>query len=211
MRPGYRPAALSGGNIVLKILALSAAAALVAAPVLAAPLPGAPPVIPPSKIVSAASGAWTDDGSVGRAVLIDDDDNASVDLVIYSGNSVNPDQGLKLTAFAHDIASSGNMMGNTAELRQTQKGALQIYSENMAIGRDKWERTMTLAYRGGHFVVAGLTMSAFDDLKPNSGVSCDLNFLSGVGKLGKKTLKIAAGGVPVEKWTEDMIPVACQG
>ncbi len=196
---------------MLKILALSAAAILAAAPVFAAPLPGAPPAVPPSKIVSAASGAWTDDGSVGRAVLIDDDDNASVDLVIYSGNSTNPDQGLKLAAFAHDIASSGNMMGNTAELRQTQKGALQIYSENMAIGRDKWERTMTLAYRGGHFVVAGLTMSAFDDLKPNSGVSCDLNFLSGVGKLGKKTLKVAAGGIPVDKWSEDMIPAACNG
>lgn len=196
---------------MLKIVALSALAILTAAPVLAAPLPGAPPVVPPSKIVSAASGAWTDDGSVGRAVLIDDDDNASVDLVIYSGNSTNPDQGLKLSAFAHDIASSGNMMGNTAELRQTQKGALQIYSENMAIGRDKWERTMTLAFRGGHFVVAGLTMTAFDDLKPNSAVSCDLNFLSGTGKMGKKTLKVAAGGIPVDKWSEDMVPAACTG
>lgn len=201
---------------MLKILALSAFAALVALPVLAAPphpasLPGAPPVVPPSKIVSATSGSWTDDGSVGRAVLIDDDDNASVDLVIYRGDSTNPDQGLKLAAFAHDIASSGNMMGNTAELRQTQKGALQIYSENMAIGRDKWERTMTLAFRGGHFVVAGLTLTAFDDLNPNSAISCDLNFLSGVGKSGRKTLKVAAGGIPVEKWTEDMIPKACQG
>ena len=196
---------------MLKTLTCSLLALLVATPVVAAPPPGAPPVIPPSKIVSAASGAWTDDGSIGRAVLIDDDDNASVDLAIYSGNSVNPDQGLKLSAFAHDIASSGNMAGNTAELRQTQKGALQIYSENMAVGRDKWERTMTLAFRGGHFVVAGLTLTAFDDLNPNSAISCDLNYLSGIGKSGKKTLKVAAGGVPLDKWTEDLIPKACQG
>ena len=195
---------------MLKIVAASAVAVLLASPVLAAPAPGAPSAIPPSKIISATTGAWTDDGSMGRAVLIDDADNDSVDLVIYTGDSTNPDQGLKLAAFAHDIASSGNMFGNTAELRETKKGALQVYSENTAVGRDKWERTMTLAFRGGHFVVSGLTMSAYDDLNPNAATSCDLNFLSGVGKSGKKTLKIAAGGIPVEKWSEDMIPKTCQ-
>jgi hypothetical protein len=194
---------------MLKILTLSALAAVIAAPVWAAP-PAAPNAVPPSKIVSAASGAWTDDGSMGRALLIDDPDNDSVDLAIYTGNSADPSQDLKLAAFAHDIASSGNMAGNTAELRQTKKGALQVYSENTAIGRDKWERTMTLAWRGGHFVVAGLTLSDYDDLSPGSGVSCDINYLSGVAKSGRKTLKVSAGGIPVEKWTEDMIPKACQ-
>ena len=196
-----------------KILALSALATLLASTAFAAPppLPGAPPAVPPSKIVSATTGAWTDDGSMGHAVLIDDPDNDSVDLAIYTGDSANPDQGLKLAAFAHDIASSGNMFGNTAELRQTKKGALQVYSENTAVGRDKWERTMTLAFRGGHFVVSGLTMTSYDDLDPNSAVACDLNFLSGVGKSGKKTLKIAAGGIPLDKWSEDLIPKHCQG
>jgi hypothetical protein len=201
---------------MLKIVALSTAAALLASPpltspVLAAPPPGAPPAISPSKIVSATSGGWTNDGSMGHAVLIDDEDNASVDLAIYTGDSANPDQGLKLAAFAHDIASSGNMFGNTAELRQTKTGGLQVYSENTAVGRDKWERTMSLAYRGGHFVVSGLTMMAYDDLNPNGGGgSCDINFLTGVAKSGKKTIKVAAGGIPVEKWSEDMIPKACQ-
>ena len=194
---------------MLKILTLSVLAALFAAPALAAP-PAAPGAIPPNKIVSATSGAWTDDGSMGRAILIDDSDNSSVDLAIYTGDSTNPDQGLKLAAFAHDIASSGNMFGNTAELRQTKKGALQVYSENTAVGRDKWERTMTLAYRGGHFVVSGLTLSAYDDLSPGSGGSCDINFLSGKAKAGRKMIRLPAGGIPVEKWTEDMIPKACQ-
>ncbi len=194
---------------MLKILTLSALAALIAAPALAAP-PAAPSAIPPSKIVSAASGAWTDDGSMGRAILIDDSDNDSVDLAIYIGNSADPSQALKLAAFAHDIASSGNMAGNTAELRQNKTGALQVYSENTAIGRDKWERTMTLAWRGGHFVVSGLTMSAYDDLSPGSGGSCDINFLSGKAKAGRRMIHLPAGGIPVEKWTEDMIPKACQ-
>ncbi len=199
---------------MLKIVTLSAAAVLLATPVLAAPPsaspPGAPASIAPSKIVSATSGGWTDDGSMGRAILIDDPENDSVDLAIYIGNSTDPDQGLKLAAFAHDIASSGNMFGNTAELRQTQKGALQVYSENTAIGRDKWERTMTLAFRNGHFVVSGLTLSAYDTLDPKAGGSCDINFLSGAGKAGKKAIKVTAGGIPLEKWTEDMIPKACQ-
>ena len=194
---------------MLKILTLSAMAALLAAPALAAP-PAAPSAIAPSKIVSAASGAWTDDGSMGRAILIDDSDNASVDLAIYIANSADPSQDLKLAAFAHDIASSGNMFGNTAELRQSKKGALQVYSENTAVGRDKWERTMTLAYRGGHFVVSGLTLSAYDDLRPGSDSSCDINFLSGKAKAGRRMIRLPAGGIPVEKWTEDMIPKACQ-
>ena len=194
---------------MLKSVALSAAALLLALPV-SAFAQAAPANISPGKVVSATSGAWTNDGSQGRAVLIDDPDNASVDLAIYTGDSANPGQTLKLAAFAHDIASSGNMDGNTAELRQNRKGALQVYSENTAVGRDKWERTMTLAFRGGHFVVAGLTLSDYDDLNPNSGLSCDINYLSGVAKKGKKTLKVTSGGIPVEKWTEDMIPKACQ-
>jgi len=195
---------------MLKPLTLSAAAILAATPALAAPRPAAPPAVPPAKVVSATSGSWTPDGSVGRAVLIDDPDNSSVDLAIYSGGAGSP-TAMKLAAFAHDIASSGNMAGNTAELRQTPKGALQVYSENTAVGRDKWERTMTLAFRKGRFVVAGVTMTSYDDLKPNSGVSCDLNYLSGVGKMGRKRLRISSGGIPVEKWTEDMIPTACDG
>jgi len=197
---------------MLKIVALSTIATLLAAPALAAPLPpAAPNAIPPSKIVSATSGAWTNDGSMGRAVLIDDPDNSSVDLAIYIGDSANPDQDLKLAGFAHDIASSGNMDGNTAELRQSKTGALQIYSENTAVGRDKWERTMTLAFRNGHFVVAGLTMSDYDDLTPGSASACDINFLSGKAKAGRKLIKVASsGGIPVEKWSEDMIPKACQ-
>jgi len=194
---------------MFKAVTLSALALLIAAPVLAAP-PVPPPAVPPSKVVSATSGAWTNDGSMGRAVLIDDPDNASVDLAIYSGDVANSDS-MKLAAFAHDIASSGNMFGNVAELRTTKSGALQVYSENTAVGRDKWERTMTLAFRNGHFVVSGLTLSAYDALDPKGGGSCDINFLTGKAKAGRKTIKVAAtGGVPLEKWTEDMIPKACQ-
>jgi len=193
-----------------KLLALSAVVALTATPVMAAPLPGAPPAVPPSKVVSATSGAWTNDGSMGRAVLIDDPENSSVDLAIYAGDVSNADS-MKLAAFAHDIASSGNMFGNIAELRTTKSGALQVYSENTAVGRDKWERAMTLAYRNGHFVVSGLTLSAYDSLDPKAGGSCDINFLTGKAKAGRKTIKVAAsGGIPVDKWSEDMIPKACQ-
>jgi hypothetical protein len=185
-------------------------AALVLALPVSAFAQAAPASVSPARIVSAASGAWTNDGRMGRAVLIDDPDNASVDLAIYTGDGTDPGQAPKLAAFAHDIAASGGMFGNTAELRQARNGALQVYSENTAVGRDKWERTMTLAFRGGRFVVAGLTMRSYDDLHPNSAASCDLNFLSGVGKKGGKTLKVASGGIPVEKWTEDMIPKSCQ-
>jgi len=183
-----------------------------AAPKPAAPAatPAAPATVAPDKVLSAVSGAWTDSGGMDRAVLINDEDNTSADLIIYVANGPDPSQGVKVASFAHDIAFAGAMFGNMPELRTAKTGALQIYSENMAVGRDKWERTMTLSYRKGQFVISGLTLSAFDTLDPKAGGSCDINFLTGAGKAGKTKIKLAAGGIPVDKWTEDMIPAACQ-
>ncbi|MGZ3305984.1 MAG: hypothetical protein ACXU8U_09000, partial [Asticcacaulis sp.] len=143
---------------------------------------GTPVSIPPEKVLSAITGDWNDDGSLDRAVLIDDEDNSSADLAIYTSDG---DQKLKLGAFAHDIAFSGAIFGSMPQLRidEKHKGALQVYSENTGVGRDKWERTMTLAFRKGQFVVAGLTLNAWDTLNPKGGGTCDINYLSGTAKV----------------------------
>lgn len=187
-----------------KILALSAVLTLTAAPALAAP----PAPVALEKVLSAVVGDWNDDGSMDRAVLIDDPDNSSADLAIYTSDG---EQKLKAAGFAHDIAFAGAMFGSMPQLRidDKHKGALQVYSENTAVGRDKWERTMTLAYRNGQFVVAGLTLTAWDTLNPKGGGTCDINYLSGKAKAGKKMIKVASGGIPLSQWTEDKVPSAC--
>ncbi len=174
--------------------------------------PAAPSQIDAAKVIAATTGSFSNDGTMTRAVLIEDKDNDAADLAIYAAN-VGDDY--VQVAFAHDIAFSGAMFGTQPELRTTKTGALQVYSENTGVGRDKWERTLTLAFRDGHYVVAGLTLSAWDGLDPKGGGTCDVNYLTGKGTAnptrgGHTAVKVAAGGIPVEKWSEDSVPADCQ-
>ena len=193
------------------ITVLSAFLLAMAAPAMAAtpaPAPSAPANVPPEKIISAATGSFAGDGTMNRAVLIDDADNDSADLVIYAGDVGGP---FKVVAFAHDIAYVGAMFGTVPELRVTKDGGLSVYSENMGVGRDKWEQTLTLAFRNGQYVVSGFTLSSWDGLDPNAGGSCDINFLSGKGIKNTKTkVTVTPGGIPVGQWSDDKIPKACQ-
>ncbi len=173
------------------------------------PAHSAPPAnVAPEKIISAASGSFANDGTMNRAILINDADNDAADLVIYAGDIGGS---FKVVAFAHDIAYAGAMFGTQPELRVTKDGGLSVYSENTGVGRSKWEQTLTLAYRNGQYVVSGFTQSSWDGLDPNAGGSCDINFLTGKGVKNTKTkLTLTPGGIPVGQWSDDKIPKACQ-
>lgn len=182
--------------------AFFAALLLTAAPALAAP----PESIAPQTVISALTGDWNGDGSQDRAVLIDNGDS-DADLAVYlsDGNG-----GLKMAGFAPALAFNGKMFGNTPDLRLSKTGALQVHSENSAIGRSHWDRVLTLSYRSGQFVVSGITASYYDTLDPKAGGSCDLNLLTGKGKSGKKNVTIKASPIALTQWNEDKIPAPCE-
>jgi hypothetical protein len=182
-------------------LVLAAALFLTATPVMAAP----PETIAPQTVISALTGDWNNDGSQDRAVLIDNGDT-DADLAVYLSDGSG---GLKLAGFAPALAFNGKMFGNTPELQLSKTGALQVHSGNSAIGRDHWDRVLTLSYRSGQFMVSGITASYYDTLDPKAGGSCDINLLTGKGKAGKKSVAVKAGGVALTQWTEDKIPAAC--
>ncbi len=177
---------------------------------LGAALFAAPASVSPGAVVSAVTGAWDGSGGANRAVLIDDPANLAVDLAIYVDAIGDTDHKVTLAAFAHDIAPSGTLFGTIPELRQTRDGALILHSESTAGGGSQWTRDMQLAWRNGHFVVAGVRLKAWDPRDPAEGGSCDLNYLNGKGSVGKSgAVKVAAGGIPVEAWTEARIPNDC--
>lgn len=165
-----------------------------------------PVSVAPEKVISAITGDWNDDGSMDHAVLVEGGD-ADAALFVYLSDGSGE---LKLAAYAPSIAFAGQMFGTVPELQLSKSGALQVHSQNSAVGRDRWERTLTLAYRDKSVIVAGITASSYDTLDPKNGGSCDVNLLTGKGKAGKAAVTVKAGGVPVADWTDDKVPPACQ-
>ncbi|MBW8734613.1 MAG: hypothetical protein JF571_09955 [Asticcacaulis sp.] len=179
-----------------------AALALLPAAAVAAP----PESIAPHKVISAVEGDFNADGSIDRAVLMDNSDSDS-DLVIYlnDGNG-----GFKAGGMASAIAFNGGLAGNSPDLRLSKTGALQVHSENIAIGRDHWERTLTVSYRGGQFVISGITASGYDTMNPKDSTACDLNLLTGKGLSGRKKVMVKTGAIPLGQWSDDKVPAICQ-
>ncbi len=158
------------------------------------------------KVISALTGDWNNDGGIDHAVLVEGDDSDAALFVYLSDGNGN----VKLAGYARNIAFAGRMFGNTPELLLGKTGALQVHSENIAIGRNHWERTLTLAYRNDVMVVGGITTSGYDTMDPKSATSCDINLLTGKGKSGKDPIKVKAGGIPIAQWTDDNVPEECQ-
>ncbi len=193
-------------------------AALLCAPfnAVAAPPPAntAPASVPPQNVISAITGDFNDDGSFDRAVLVDNGDDATANLIVYFYT----DNGFSLGGFSQSIVYNGGMAGSIPDLRLGKTGGLQVHSENIAVGRDHWEQTLSIAWRNKQLVVSGITATHNDTLDPNAGGGCDVNLLSGKGKTtavvrGKnitKALAVAAGGVPLGQWNDDRMPKACQ-
>ena len=183
----------------LSILVLTA---FLAGPVMAQT---APATVAPEKVLAAVTSDWNDDGSMDRAVLVDGDDGAG--LIIYLSDGEN---GLKPAAYAPGLVSSGVMFGTLPDLKLSPSGGLQVTSENIGVGRDHWEQTLSLAWRDGQFVVAGITYTANDTLDPKAGGTCDINLLTGKGTANRKAVKLAPAAIPVSQWTDDKLPTACQ-
>ncbi len=182
------------GFIMLKAVI----AALLVLPV-QAPAAEPPASIATHKIISAVEGDFNGDGSRDRAILIDGgDSNADIAIYFNDGNG-----GFKAAGTASAIAFNGGLFGNSPDLRLSKTGALQVHSENIAIGRDHWERTLTLSYRGGQFVVSGITASGYDTMNPKDSTACDLNLLTGKGLSGRKKVTVKAGAVPLGQWNDD--------
>lgn len=162
-----------------------------------------------ARVVSAATGDWNSDGMMDRAFLVAaDNDEMDVALHIYLGELSSPLP--KLEIIKPDLVWSGAMWGTTPSLTLGKSGSLEVHSQNEAIGRHRWNQTLTLAYRQGAFVVAGYTYNSYDTLDLNAGLSCDVNLLTGGGIKDKKSFKIPAKMTPLADWSADQIPAQCR-
>lgn len=155
---------------------------------------------------SAVSGMVTApvDGDIYRykAVLADSEEGADLYIFTDAGD------GWTQKVYAKDIVWRGGI-GQEPWIEATEKGALKVYSENISIGRNRWEQILTIAYRKGRFLVAGYTYTYYDTLDPNSNGICDVNLLTGKGELNDKTFRTSLKALPVGEWTMDTRPSEC--
>lgn len=138
--------------------------------------------IAPEAVYSVATGDINRDGASDAVLLVEPDDQAYEDIGIYFYLREGDYLPLKLHTVALNMVWGNRaMMGQVPTVSIDERGSVIVTSENIAIGRHKWEQKLTIALRDGQFVVAGYTYSFYDTLDPEANGGCDVNLLTGKG------------------------------
>jgi hypothetical protein len=160
-----------------------------------------------ANVLSAVTLPFNNDGAMDRAVLVNNEDGA--DLYLFLADDSTPSTP-KLALVKKNFVWSGGMWGSLPSLSTNGKGSLIVKSENMAVGRNKWEQSLTVARRNGVFVVIGVSYTAYDTLDPKAGGTCDINLATGKGARNGKPVTMTPAMIKVADWSEDNMPKACQ-
>lgn len=128
-------------------------------------------------------------------------DDGEADLLIAAPNR---------TVLNENMMWTGAMAGQEADLGIAANGSILLTARNDSIGRNRWSLTLTIAYRDNTYKVAGMTYRWYDTLDLENSGECDVNLLSGRGFLTKgdgpqQPITTQKGGVPVAKWSEDIL------
>jgi hypothetical protein len=109
-----------------------------------------------------------------------------------------------------DLVTEEFMAGAT-RLSVNASGSLKITSENESIGRNRWSRTLTVAYRNNKYVLAGFTYQDRDTLNPRAGESCDYNLITGRGVRNGRAVSLSPRVIEFAKLEEAPRLYSCDG
>lgn len=135
-------------------------------------------------------------GVIAQAAILQIDESAEPTLMITHQKKNDVRYAIVLETDSLGLVVDG-MAGVGSELAVAKNGSLQIHQYNESVGRDRWSRTLTVAYRDGQYVIAGFTFSAYDTLKADSSESCDYNLLTGKGIRNGRKVKISTSALPL--------------
>lgn len=180
---------------------------LVLAMVLASPLSFAAPDADKSEnpLLDVIAADLNNDKYSDSAMLVKSGDGA--DFYLYLGNAAG-DTELKLAK--KNLVWSGAMAGTLPQLRMAKDGAFYIYSQNDAVGRNRWHQRLNIDYRDNGLVVIGYTYDERDTLDPKSASVCDVDLLTGNGMKNKTPFKIDGQKIKLSDWSDDKIPKQCR-
>lgn len=167
--------------------------------------------IDPDRIMFAATGDWDKDGNTDLAMLVAAAEGSDEDHAVYIYLNDGDTERLKLkTVAANKVWGNLTMAGQAPSITALPNGSILITSHNDAVGRDRWEQKLTVAYRNFDFVVAGYTYTSYDTLDPDNTTDCDFNVLTGKGKLDGKPVAVAGEMIFLKDWNDETGQKVCQ-
>lgn len=151
--------------------------------------PAVPPGDPlPTKLLAVTELDLNGDGLMDRARLMQREPTGEVDFLLDLGGESG---GFYPNLWASNIAWSGEMAGTLPSLDITARGSLQVISENASIGRYRWRKVLTLAWRDHELLLAGYTYESRDTLDLDApDEDCDINLLTGRGVVAGVEIRI---------------------
>jgi hypothetical protein len=167
----------------------------------------------PARIVDVAVGDWNGDGKPDMALLAEAPDDAADDqLGVYIYLRDDHDL-LRLATSAPGkiwgTTVAEGIYGQEPSIKAAGKSSIAIHSQNSAIGRDRWEQTLTLAYRNNQFVVAGYTYNHYDTINTDQNGPCDYNILTGKIATKGKTSATDPKTIAISDWQDEIGQKAC--
>ena len=152
------------------------------------------------------------DGVMDKAMLVaTEEEPAALHLLLgrRNGSAVAFDA----PVIKPDLVFNGSLAGQQASLEAGRAGSLRVLSLNEGIGRNKWTQTLTIAFRNGRFVMAGLTFATRDTIdldNRESNYTCDVNFLTGKALRNGKPHASRVRPLTLADFDPEELPKACQ-
>ncbi len=160
------------------------------------------PSVGDSQVLGFVATDLTGDGLTDRAELSVTEEGGEADLNIWVRTA---DGQLDLRTTAKSVIWVGPG-GQGPEITVSPNGSLLIHSVNDSIGRERWQQTLTVAWRNDTFVLAGFTYYWHDTLDPENSGTCDVNLLTGKGERTRGTflrpieIHTKSGSGPIDLW-----------
>ncbi|MEO1747117.1 MAG: hypothetical protein AAFR27_00605 [Pseudomonadota bacterium] len=174
-------------------------------------------VFDPFEPVSAAAmGRFTGGYGDDLALLIEPSSDSDNDYtLVILADAAGPGGSLGEIARYEDAAwgGVGDFYGNRPSVNFTDAGSLQLRSGNDAVGRNRWNQTVTLIWRDNSVILGGYTYIERDTLEQNSEFGCDINLLTGNADVtdakSTRKMRVDARQMPFARWLELGRPNLC--
>jgi len=101
--------------------------------------------------------------------------------------------------------------GTSPVLSVNKSGSLLLTQDNGQFpSRDMWQRTFTVSYRNGNYVLSGFTF-AWNDTVAGTIQTCDYNLLTGKGVLNGKKVRVRTQPVKIQNLVDSEKLYSCDG